>query len=43
MFQALFSLTTSFNYSKTNYVDFPVFQFFKKVNKGQLKMVNVNY
>ena len=27
----------------TNYVKIPVFCFFEKVNKGQLKMVNVNY
>ena len=31
------------NYSITNYVRIPVFHFFEKVNKGQLKMVNVNH
>ena len=31
------------SYSITTYVKISVFQFFEKVNKGQLKMVNVNY
>ena len=34
-FQVLFNLT--------NYVKISVFPVFEKVNKGQLKMVNVNY
>ena len=42
-FQALFNLTTCSNYSMTNYVKFPVFHFFEMVNKGELKMVNINY
>ena len=41
--QVLFSLATYSNYSTTNYAKIPVFQFFEKVNKGQLKMVNVSY
>ena len=39
-FQALFNLAACSNYSTTNYVKFPVFQ---RVNKGELKMVNINY
>ena len=39
MFQALFNLTTCPNYSISNYVKISAFQ----VNKGQLKIVNVNY
>ena len=42
-FQALFNLATCSNYSITNYVKIPVFHFFEKVNKGHLKMANVNY
>ena len=41
-FQVLFNLATCSNYS-TNYVKIPVFDFFEKVNKEHLKMVNVNY
>ena len=36
-FQALFILTTSSNYSVTNYVKFPVFHFFERVNKENYK------
>ena len=32
-----------FNFSITNYVKFPVFHVFEKMNKGQLKIVKVNY
>ena len=42
-FQVLFNLATCSNHSITNCVKIPVFPFFEKVNKGQLKMVNVNY
>ena len=42
-FQALFYLATCFNYLITNYVKFPVFNFFERVNNGELKMVNTNY
>ena len=42
-FQSLFNLATYFNHSITNYVKSPVFDFFEKVIKGELKMVNVNY
>ena len=42
-FQALFNFATCSNYSITNYVKFPVFHFFERVNKGELKMVNINY
>ena len=41
--KVFFSLANCSNYSITNYVKIPVFHFFEKVNKGQLKMVNVNY
>ena len=41
--QVLFNLATCFNYSVTNYVKIPVFHFFEKANKGQLKMENANY
>ena len=41
--QILFNLVTCSNYLITNYVRIAVFHFFKKVNKGKLKMVNVNY
>ena len=37
------SFSSCFNYSVTSYVKIPVFRFFEKVNKRQLKMVNVNY
>ena len=43
MFQVLFNLATCYNYSITNYVKIPVFHFVEKVNKGESKMVNVNY
>ena len=42
-FEAFFNLATCSNYSITNYIKIPVFDFFEKVNKGQLKMANVNY
>ena len=42
-FQVLFNFATCSNYSVTNYAKIPVFHFFEKVNKGQWKMVNVNY
>ena len=41
-FQALFNLATCSNYSITSYVMFPVFHFFERVNKGELKMVNIS-
>ena len=41
-FQALFNLPTYFNYSITNCVKILVFHFFGKLNKGQLKMINVS-
>ena len=43
VFFSFFNLPTCSNYSITNYVKIPVFHFFEKVNKGQLKMVNVNH
>ena len=42
-FQDLFNLATCPNYSITKYAKIPVFRFFEKVNKGQLKMVYVNH
>ena len=42
-FQVLFSLATFPNYSLIKYVKIPVFHFFEKVNKRQLKMVYVNH
>ena len=42
-FQVIFNLATCPNYSITKYVKIPVFHFFEKVNKGQLKMVYVNH
>ena len=42
-FQGFFNLVTCSNYSVISYVQIPVFHIFEKVNKGQLKMVNVNY
>ena len=39
--QALFNLVTCSNYSMTNYVKFPVFHFVERVNKRELKMVNI--
>ena len=41
-FQVLFNLATCPNYSITSMSRFSV-PFFENVNKGQLKMVNVNY
>ena len=41
-FQALFNLATCSNYSRTNCVKFPKLHFFERVNKGELKMVNIN-
>ena len=41
-FLVLFSLATCSSYSIISYVNVPVFHFLK-VNKGQLKLVNVNY
>ena len=41
--QVLFNLATCPNYSITKYFKIPVFHFFEKVNKGQLKMVYVNH
>ena len=40
-FQALFSIATCSNYSITNYVKFTMFHFFERVNKGELKIVNI--
>ena len=37
-----FYLATSSNYSIANYAKFPVFHLFQKVNKGELKMVNIS-
>ena len=42
-FQVLFNLATFSNYSVTNHFKIPVFHFFEKVNKGQLKMESVQY
>ena len=42
-FQAHFNLATCSNYSITTYVKFPVFYFFERMNKEELKMVNINY
>ena len=42
-FQVLFNLAICSNYSMTIYVKIPVFHYFEKVNKWQLKMVNVYY
>ena len=39
-FQVLFSLLACSSYSVNNYTKIPMFHFLKKVNKGQLKMVN---
>ena len=41
-FQVLFYSGTCLNYSIINYVKIPVLHFFQKVNKGHLKMANVN-
>ena len=42
-FLVIFYSVTFSNYSITNYVKIPMFHFFEKVNKGQLKMVNIKY
>ena len=42
-FQIIFHLGACPNYSITNYVNITVFHFFEKVNKLQLKMVNINH
>ena len=42
-FWVLFNLATYFNYSITDYVKFPMFHFFERVNKREVKMVNTNY
>ena len=42
-FEIFFSLAMCSNYWITKYVKIPVFHFFEKVNKGQLKIVNLNY
>ena len=42
-FQALFNLTAHSNCSVTNCVKFPVFHFFERLNKVELKIVNINY
>ena len=41
--QALFNLATYSNYSITHYVKFSVFYIFERVNKREIKMVNINY
>ena len=43
MFQALLNIATYLNYSITNYDKIPVFHYFEKLNKEQLKMLNINY
>ena len=42
-FCVFFNLATCFNYSITDYVKFPMFHFFERVNKREVKMVNTNY
>ena len=42
-FQALFNLAAYTNYSITSYVKFTVFHVLEKVNKSELKMVNISY
>ena len=42
-FWALFNLGSCSSYSITNYVKILMFQFFGKVNRGNLKIVDVNY
>ena len=42
-FQFHFNLVTCTDYSIINYIMILVFHIFEKVNKGDLKMVNVNY
>ena len=41
--QVLFILATCSNCSITIYVKIPLFRFFEKANKVQLKMININY
>ena len=41
-FQVPFNLETCSNCSITNYVKFPVFQFFENVNKVELKMIKID-
>ena len=43
MLQDRLNVATYSNYLITNYVKIPVFHFLKKVSKGHLKMVNVDY
>ena len=43
-FQDLLNEATCSTHSTPNYVKFPVFQiFFERKNKGELKIVNINY
>ena len=42
-FKTFSNLVTCFNYSINNHVKFPLFHFFQRMNKGELKMVNINY
>ena len=42
-FQTLLNLVPYSNYSITNYVKFPVFHFFERVNKGESRMITINY
>ena len=42
-FQILFNSAICSNYSITNYVKFPVFHISERVDKGELRMVNINY
>ena len=42
-FQDLFNFVVCSNYLITSYVKTPVFHFFEKMNRGQLKKINVNY
>ena len=42
-FQALFNLATCSNYSIINYNKISAFHYFEKVNKGHLKILNINY
>ena len=41
--QVLFNLATCSNYSITNYIKIPLFNFIEKVNKGHFEMVNVTW
>ena len=42
-FHVFFNLATCSHYSLTNYVKFYVFHLFERVNKGELKIVKINY